>query len=271
MRRRFASSKMPGMNVLIATVAIGGAIYCAFIWSPCHSVSKDDPVGEAITQLRSRDSIAREAAKETLLKHGSEAVRALIAALQELSVDLKPHFDLGNEAEGAEDLRRYEELPVPERSPSEVLSIDITWRLKQDMIELLGRLRDEAAVPILIELTQQELHTGQNEYLRPPMKALVQIGEPGVPRIIEAIESVRSTVAAAFSTCCPNVTEAQRRAILESQEEILISRLAIVLGEIRDRRALPALEKLVGPPRGKNSYASYYLRTSIEKIKELSK
>ena len=109
--------------------------------------------------------------------------------------------------------------------------------------------------------------THQNEYLQPPMKALVEIGERGVPEIVEAVESVRGTAAAAPSTCCPNLTDAERLPILESQEEIIIARLAIVLGEIRDERALPVLEKLIASPRGRHAYASHYVRTAIEKIK----
>jgi len=224
-------------------------------------------VAAAITQLRSGNATEREAAKEALFKEGSNAVLALIAALQELSLDPKPHFDLGNEVEGAEALRRYDSVLVKERNPSEYLSVDITWRLKKDMIELLGRLRDKAAVPILIELTRQEMHSSQNEYLHPPMQALVEIGEPAVPQIVEAVESVRGTAAAALSTCCPNLADAERLPILENQVDIMTARLAIVLGEIRDERALPVLEKLIAPPKGRHAYASHYVRTAIEKIK----
>lgn len=267
MRQRFGSRNMRVASALIAALVLWAAIYWGFTRTRWRSVAEDDQVAAAITQLRSGDPMARETAKETLLKQGPEAVRALIAALEELFFDPKPHFDLGNEAEGAEALRRHDNLPVKEWNPSERLSIDITWRLKQDMIELLGRLRDQAAVPLLIELTRREMHTSQNEYLHPPMKALVEIGEPAVPKIVEALESVRSTEAATLSTCCPNLTDAERRAIIESEQQVMIARLAIVLGEIRDERALPVLEKLIAPPRGRNSYAFYYLKTAIEKIK----
>ena len=225
----------------------------------------------AITQLRSGNATEREAAKEALFNEGSDVVLALIAALEELSLDPKPHFDLGNEVEGAEALRRYDSVPVKERNPSDYLSVDISWKLKKDMIDLLGRLRDKAAVPILIELTRRELHTSQNEYLQPPMKALVEIGERGVPEIVEAVESVRGTAAAALSTCCPTLTDGERRQMLESQEEIMTARLAIVLGEIRDERALPILEKLIASPRGRHAYASHYVRTAVEKIKTRAK
>jgi HEAT repeat protein len=267
MRGRFRSKGMRVASALLAGLVLGGAIYRNFVWTGCGSVAQDDQVAAAITQLRSGNVTAREAAKEALLQQGSEAVERLVAALQELFLDPKPHFDLGNEAEGAEELRRLNDLPVNERTPSEYLLVDITWRLERDIIELLGRLHDKAAVPLLIELTRKEMHTSQNEYLRPPMKALVEIGKPGVPKIVEALVSVPSTEAAALSTCCPNLTDAQRRAIIESEQQVMIARLAIVLGEIRDERALPVLEKLITPPRGRNSYAFYYLKTAIEKIK----
>jgi len=221
----------------------------------------------AITQLRSGNATEREAAKEALLNEGSDAALALIAALQELSRDPKPHFDLGNEVEGAEALRRYDSVPVKERNPSDYLSADITWRVKKDMIDLLGRLRDKAAVPVLIELTEGELHTSQNEYLHPPMRALVEIGERAIPELVEAVEVVRGTAAAAQSTCCSSLNDAERLPNVESQEEIMIARLAIVLGDIGDERALPILEKLFTSPRGKHSYASHYVKSAIEKIK----
>lgn len=271
MGRRVWLNGMRVTGALVATLVFGGAIYCGLIWTRSKSVTdrpgaEDDQVVAAITQLRSANSTEREAAKEALLKQGSDAVLALIAALEELSRDPKPQFDLGNEAAGAEALRRYESVPRKEKNPSEYLSIDITWRVKKDMIELLGRLRDKAAVPILIELTRQELHTSQNEYLHSPMQALTEIGEPAVPQILEAIEKVRSKAATDVSGCCPNTTDAKRRAIIESQSEIMIARLSIVLGEIRDVQALPALEELIATRKGRRSYAAYYIRRAISKI-----
>ena len=106
--------------------------------------------------------------------------------------------------------------------------IDITWRLKSDMIELLGRLHDKTAVPLLIKLTAQEMHSNQNEYLRPPMKALVEIGESGIPDILDALESVRSDEAETLSNCCPNLTAKQKEVMLDLQEEVMVARLAIV-------------------------------------------
>lgn len=263
---RFASDKIRITGALAGVLVLATAISYGLAWTQWHSVAEDDQVTSAITRLRSGDASTREAAKEELLKQGPSAVRALIAALEEFSLNPKPHFDLGNEVEGARALRRHDDLPVNERDPSEGLMIDITWRLKTDMIELLGRLGDKRAVPLLIKVTRQEMHTSQNEYLRPPMKALVEIGESGVPDILDAVKSVRSDESETLSNCCPNLTGKQREVTLDLQEEIMIARLAIVLGEIRDPRALPTLEELIAPPKGRHAYASLYVRRAIEKI-----
>jgi len=269
---RFGSDKIRIAGALAGVLVLAAAISYGLAWTQWHSVAKDDQVAEddqvtsAITRLKAGDAPTREAAKEELLKQGSTAVGPLIAALEELSLNPKPHFDLGNEAESARALRRHDDLPVNERDPSEGLMIDITWRLKTDMIELLGRLHDKTAVPLLIKLTAQEMHTSQNEYLRPPMKALVEIGESGVPDILDAVKSVRSDEAETLSNCCPNMTGKQRELMLDLQEEIMVARLAIVLGEIRDPRALPTLQELIAPPKSRHPYASLYVKQAIENI-----
>ena len=241
-------------------------MYCCRMAAPSTAVTdrtEDDQVVAAITQLRSGNATDRETAKSALLKKGSDAVPALIAALEELSREPKAHFDLGNEVEGAEALRRYEDVPVTERNPQDALSIDITWRLERDIVELLGRLHDTAAVPIMIELTRQELHTSQNEHLHHPMQALVDIGEPAVPQILAEIGTVRSRVA---HSCCPDDAEVKRRAIIQSQAEIMIARLSIVLGDIRDVRSLPVLEELIATKEGRESYFHEYVKAAIKKI-----
>ena len=107
MSRRLRLSGMRPVGALVAALVFGGAMYC--IWTRSSAVTErlsaeDDQVVAAITQLRSGNATEREAAKEALLNEGSDAALALIAALQELSRDPKPHFDLGNEVEGAEAL-----------------------------------------------------------------------------------------------------------------------------------------------------------------------
>lgn len=267
MRTRVGSNVTRVANALITAGVLIGGVYLGFFRTDRHPARQDDQTMSAITQLSSGDATTREAAKVALLERGPESLQTLIAALQELQATPKPHFELGNEREGAKWLREQDKLPVGERDVSESLSVDITWRLKRDLIEMLGRLHDEAAVPILLDLTRQEIHTSQNEYLRPPMFALIEIGTRAVPKVIEALETVQSTEATALSNCCPNLNDEERRNILQSQEEIAIARLAIVLGEIRDQRALPILEKLMAPPRRRDAYPAEYIKIAVAKIK----
>lgn len=87
------------------------------------------------------------------------------------------------------------------------------------------------------------------------MRDLVNIGEPAVPALIEAIGNASATAASLTGATTPEVAAANYRT-LEIAGRIR-QRAAIVLAELGDRRALPILKDLLkagGPFEHGNIY-----------------
>ena len=74
--------------------------------------------------------------------------------------------------------------------------------------------------------------------MRFEMKALVSIGSDAVPELLKELEQVGKSVPPASP---PGLTDTEWRLMLHSNQQGLIARLAMVLGEIGDERALPLL------------------------------
>jgi hypothetical protein len=237
-----------------------------------------DVVEVAIKQLWSSDEKVRLSAKEKLIQFGSEAIEPVLALLEEVTTNEARRFMTGKEQEGAEAWKRVkqaEEIKDSEQRDKllsgkgglieKAFEYEITVRLKWDSIEILGRLRAEKAIPLLIE--QMLLVPKLNwlrEYWNPAMEALAEIGPAAVPKLIETIEKAREEVSSGrFSS---PISDEQRQYIIESFIITRQTRAVMVLGRIGDARALPFLSGLpeVYPMR-------YYVKEAIKNIIEKTK
>jgi hypothetical protein len=118
----------------------------------------------------------------------------------------------GKEREGREALERYLSLPVEERRgepQKQLMGLEISGRLKNDVCELLGNLHAEEAVPMLVEIMEREEIHDLIPGMTPVMRALAAIGPPAVPRLIESVEMAEVTASTfPFSTADdPTTTE----------------------------------------------------------------
>lgn len=224
---------------------------------------------QMVKKLWSADNPERMEAKESLIKLGHEAIVPLVSTLEDIIRDPRPRYPSGMEAEGEAALELFKRLPPEERSRSEYSSLEISGRLKDDCIELLGELHAVEAVPVLIELTGQEMHTDQNEHISPPMIALINIGAHAAPEVSRALDTAETRVVSRVLPTLPGLKEDDKRTLVELQTSVLQARLAIVLGEIGDPRTLYQLmnarSKLIAS--GRNRYALYYIEEAITKIK----
>ena len=122
----------------------------------------------------------------------------------------------------------------------------ITQRLKEDVCELLGQLRSEEAVAVLIEAMESWTGGDSWENSNAAMDALQKIGSPAVPDIIEAVESAKQRAASPRGEDRPS--------------DFFVST------EIGDARALPVLARLENSTE--SQWLVPYLRRAISQIKE---
>jgi HEAT repeat protein len=262
-------------------------------------------LNSAIAKLWSPDERQRQAAKRDIVQFGSQAIDPLIAALEDLVRNRYPRFATGNEKEGSEALHHLagliERIPPLEnpfaegRQYSEQLrNIEIGGRLLWDIIQLLGSLRAEKAIPLLIEIMESDrpMHAWESTY--PEMEALCQIGAAAVPSLIEAIESANQRAEDAdwyptgyiiethsanteddLAAECSDPDEPDEAVDAELSEEPteagfsweakrIIARTAKVLGEIGDPRARPILERVLHS--NDIEYVRRYIEGALEKI-----
>jgi len=136
----------------------------------------------------------------------------------------------------------------------------INQRLKEDVCELLGRLKAVEAVAVLIEAMESWPGSDSWENSNPAMDALQKIGSPAVDDIIEAVESAKQRAAKPQGDGHPSdffvSTEAAKNQ----------ARASIVLAAIGDARALPVLERLENSTD--SQWLAPYLRRAIAQIRE---
>jgi hypothetical protein len=249
-------------------------------------------VTEAIEKLWSADDEERLLGKNELLCLGGESADRLVALLENLVRNPFPRFSKGNEERGKEAIAGLQRIfrtasdVVVAQQQSERYShlidrLAINSRLLGDLIDLLGNARAEKAVPVLIEIMVSErtmINTSTNPMYR-EMEALCRIGDVAVPKLLEVLENAKQM--AASNSAYPSfmieidmpklaepVTELEDKddsADISFEANIIIRRVAKVLGSIKDARALPALE------RARNSIDIEYARGAIEDAIEMIK
>lgn len=257
------------MGALVA----GSVIYVIFIGAPLHGDSKDNQAEAAVMQLWSADESERQAGKEKLIELGPKGIPLLVALLQELASDGSIRYMRGKEREGVEAHERLKRLMKigTDEEVREALyqasSLTINWRLRNDVCELLGRLHAEEAIPTLIDMMGQDVSSGNWETMSPEMHALVQIGLPAVPKLIDAIETAETkAVSTRVFDDDPIFTEEVKRRMIKLDTLQIQVRAAMVLGRIGDDQALPALEKLQNTTD--SEYLVRYVKEAEEKIKK---
>lgn len=236
-----------------------------------RSSISDNQADSAIRRLWSADDSERKAGKEELIRLGPRAITPLIELLQKTKRPSVAYYATGKEKE-AERISRHLNRASKignrkeiEETSKQLANIEITSRLRNDAIELLGKLRAEQAIPELIELIVQEPKTNlSREYWRPEMKALVDIGSPAVASLLESIESARAKVMTA--QLHKGLSKKLWQELVESDTCKIQIRAVMVLGEIRQVQALPVLHKLLETARDR--LLKYYTNEAINKIQE---
>lgn len=230
------------------------------------------PAGELVDLLWSSDHAQRRAAKRRLLKVGPDAIPVLLSLLEDIRANpRKRRFATGREGEAHQALDRYQDYP-----PEDLYDLEITGRLKDDTAELLGQLHAVDAVPILIELMRRQVAADWPRGLDRVMRSLAQIGPPAVPALMQEIENAPSKAHSVVLRDENSSSESGDRDEENNQwdvsREVAIIRIraVLVLGEIGDERALPAIERLLHPTSGPIplEVESAYVTHAIERIWE---
>jgi HEAT repeat protein len=236
-------------------------------------------VTEAIEKLWSADDEQRRRGKSEILRLGVQSADGLVALLENLLRNPRLYFSKGNEQKGNEAIeglqrivRTVSNVRVAWEQSEEyrqiISKLAINSRLFFDIIELLGDLRSEKAVPVLIEImvSQRSMNNPSTNPMYTEMEALCRIGNVAVPQLIEVLENANQRAEDAsdyspgfiietdmptHSDLSSQVSLQHAKAELEEEEDNtdisfeangIRSRAAKVLGEIGDARALPALE-----------------------------
>src|SRR5215510_2190091 len=144
----------------------------------------------AVQGLWSPDEGQRERAKSEISLGGPAVEAELIRTLSELVEDQRPRYPTGKDAEGEAILYATFRGEQPSSEPPD--DYIINRRLMLDIIDILGRLKSEAAIPLLIRILEQREMDSLCPVHRvwavgPEMKALSRIGRPAVPALIAAL------------------------------------------------------------------------------------
>lgn len=233
--------------------------------------NREQRIAQAIKGLWAAEEIEREAAKLSIIRLGQRAVPSLMAVLRDLQHDPTPRYAPGREEEATRTDAEYRSLLAAGRTREasaaleQLMNLRVNWRLKRDVCELLGRLKAEEAISILIEAMEDEDSIGSWEITSPPMHALIEMGGAAVPRLLEAMETAEARVFTRQSSSEPPLSEEARTRIARIELFQIQARSSIVLGQIGDARALPVLERVLGSTN--DSVLIPYLRGAIAKIR----
>lgn len=206
-----------------------------------QSPSNRNQASEYIELLKSVDEGKRQAGKDKLFELGPDSIGPLVSLLENISMDdFTRVFASGHSKEG-EDIWELREKAINSRNEAaaqaateRLAQIEISGRLKNDIMEILGRLRAREAVPLLIRIMEQREIDNLWEKLRPEMYALAAIGSEAVPGLIQSIKEADAVAKRNLNSVPPYRLQV---------------RSARVLGLIGDKRALPALRDLLKQQR----------------------
>jgi PBS lyase HEAT-like repeat len=202
-----------------------------------------------------------------LLRMGPASIEKLTSLLGELVNDQRPRFAPGSEEDGERALQEYvrdarrlyseggdcaETMAAKDR----LTALTINSRLMTHVVHVLGELKAEQAIPLLMEMVNRHWEGSYLglEFDTPETAALERIGVVSVPLLIENLNE--ATIRAyGFEPLVhgwrvvvdEDDDEADPEEELDRQTHIgnVRLRVALVLGDIGDTRALPYLEELL--------------------------
>jgi HEAT repeat protein len=259
----------------------------AFIQPAAHPIpstqqSSELEVSAAIKQLFSADYEDRLAATEKIIKIGHQAVKPLLSLLDEITKMNARHYVSGKEKEGAEAYKQFQETDRNndpegfEKAKEELLKLDITSRLTGDIIYLLGELKSDEALPVLIDLMWRApfevlVFSGSGKpRWNDAMKALVRMGVVAVPRLIDTLERAESVANSVEYKDVPLSGGSVRTIQVQIEENKwrIQLRAILVLGEIGNERAMPTLERMLREGSDLLERQKDYVREAVEKIRQ---
>jgi hypothetical protein len=231
-----------------------------------------DSTNEAIKRLWSSDEGERARGKRELLEGGQSSIKPLMALLTDIESNLSPRYVTGKEKEGRESAKQLSETyPTGNERKirkylEEYTKIEITARLRNDIIELLGYLQAQEAIPLLMDIIIKEPRRNlSKEYWDVTMKALVQIGHPVVTHLTRINHDLR-TVVLSVNPKIQRLPEKTRESFIEFEVNKIRTRSAMILGCIGEVQSLPGLEQQLNG--AKDFLLIYYTKEAISKIKQ---
>jgi hypothetical protein len=256
---KFAPNKFLKLFVLVFMFALGGT-----------SMSFQSPLSQidiAIKKLWSPNETERADGVNELLRIGHASIEKLTSLLGELIHDQRPRFAPSREQEGESALQEYLRCArtfysggggdyAETRAAKDLLTaLTINSTLMIQIVQLLGKLKAQQSIPLLMEMVNrhwEDSHLGP-EINTPETVALERIGAESVPRLAENLNE--ATIRAygfeplvyGWRVVVEEDDEPDPEEELDHQIHIGYVRLrvAAVLGDIGDTRALPYLEKLL--------------------------
>ena len=195
---RRMGSRTRGISLLLATL-----LSCFVPASDTLEQELARKVESSIAKLYSTSDEERRLAIEQLIQIGSPSVKPLLKLIQELVLNPAPRFPTRREREGVELVGKYKSQVENGHPDVTALSfLDIGWRLKRDIYEVLGRLKAPESIPTLLEIMEwREAHDG-DEPLTGEMVALAQIGAPAVAPLVEVIQKAETIAGESLKRPC---------------------------------------------------------------------
>lgn len=231
-----------------------------------RQVSQTISIEDAIQQLSSANEYERHAAKNRLIEIGEPAVQPLIDFLQDMLKHPRERYATGTaKAEVDKLLRNLKETSGRDsedraRVARQLKDILINQRLEEDVCALLGLLHEEKAVPVLIEAMDKWPGGDSWENVNGAMKALIAIGSPAVPKLLEGIRTAEQRASAIpFGDGHPSDY------FIRTETFKYQARASMVLGQIGDARAISTLEQL--EKSTDSQWLASYVSEALSKIK----
>ena len=236
--------------------------------------TRETMINSAIEKLWSPNDLERELGKKQILELGAISIKPLASCLLDLLMNQSPRFPKGREEAGMRALDYCRELSKRPMSSEEInesveliTNLFINSRLIHDVVYLMGELRAEEAIPILIKIMERRDMYSEPDGYGFELEALHKIGSSAVPYLMAAIREARVTakeqndmlIGCVMHLGESGVTlrreeESQRITYEETDEEDeeeinarfykIQKRAVTVLGSIGDESALPFLRKL---------------------------
>ncbi len=224
------------ISVLIVTLASVCCLALRLIQRPHHV--DHNQIDNLLADLQSPDELVVLEAKAELARLGGIATKPLMSLLQ----DLKSRGDK-SPTEGPDRGPVSEpHMRVQDKNP--LTDSETKARLENHIYEMLGQLHAAEAVPLLVTIMEEEEINDMIQGMSPVMRSLVEIGRPAVPRLIESIDTAKSTASVSRELRASDLTEETRERNLSWIQGRIELRATLVLREIGDQRAIPALERL---------------------------